>query len=287
MNQPLILLSSMRSMSSRTCAMLGQHPDAFGMPELNLFVADEVGELLRVNQARSHAMHGLLRLLAELHEGEQTEASVDAALDWLHGHSDWSTAALFQYVVDSVHPKLAVEKSSRTALQTASLERAYEAAPEASYLHLTRHPRSAGQAMLESLADEAGDRFKRIDPEKMWLRAHENINEFAENLALGQCMRIRVEDLYSRPEFYLEQIAEWLDIDTSTAAIEAMLHPERSVFAVRGPANAELGSDPDFLDNPKITNFKIEAQQLEGDVAWAADGEFSPQTLKLAREMGY
>ena len=269
--------------------MLGQHPEAYGLPELNLFVADKVAGLIRKNEARDHAMHGLLRLLAQLHSNEQTATGVDEARQWLEAKSDWSTAELFTYIREQIDPLMAVEKSSRTALQFASLERAFNAAPEASFLHLTRHPRASGLAMLESLdKDIALARSGRqVDPETLWSRAHENINEFTAGLALAQCMRIRVEDLFEQPEFYLEQIVEWLELDTSPTAIQSMLHPEKSEFACYGPDNANLGADPDFLDAPELAGVSLAAYELAGPLEWSPESEFSAETQKLAKEMGY
>ena len=43
---PLFILGSPRSFTSLVCAMLGQNPDAYGVPELNLFIEDNLKALI-------------------------------------------------------------------------------------------------------------------------------------------------------------------------------------------------------------------------------------------------
>ncbi|MEO0975422.1 MAG: sulfotransferase, partial [Pseudomonadota bacterium] len=190
---PLIILCPMRSFSSVVCAVLGQHPQTYGLPEVNLFIADTVGELMNAHASRPHGAHGLLRTLAQLEHDEQTEESVAAVQRWLDERSDWTTQQLFEHILDGVAPKIAVDKTPRTVLSPAYLERAYEMFPDASFLHLTRHPRSTGKSLLNNLKrnSEWGGTFDadRVDPENIWLRAHTNITEFASTLPEGQCLR--------------------------------------------------------------------------------------------------
>src|SRR5262245_693869 len=94
---PLIILGSPRSFTSLVCGMLGQHPDAYGMPELNLFMSDSirvlVGELTGYRQIQ---MHGLLRAVAQLYAGEQTLVGIDMARRWLLTRFGASTAEVYQ-----------------------------------------------------------------------------------------------------------------------------------------------------------------------------------------------
>ena len=67
MTEPLFILCPLRSYSSLVCMMLGQHPEMYGLLELNLFLEDSLGDLVRRHQSqRPHAIHGLLRTLAQL-----------------------------------------------------------------------------------------------------------------------------------------------------------------------------------------------------------------------------
>jgi len=291
MQQPLIILCPMRSFSSVVCAMIGQHPELYGLPEVNLFIADTVAELLQIHRPRPHGSHGLLRALAQLQEQAQTDATVAKAQAWLEQHRDWTTKQLFDHLLKLVDPWIAVDKSPRTVLKREYLERAYAMYPNAYYLHLTRHPRSTAKSLLANLRRNAewGGTFdaERIDPERIWLRAYQNIIEFTDGLPLGQAMRLKGEDLLSEPEVYLPQIAEWLDVSTSAEAIEAMLHPERSSYACYGPEQAKYGNDPEFLEKPGLRRGRVREPSLAGPLDWAAEREFSQQTLKLAKQIGY
>lgn len=291
MRPPLIILTPMRSFSSVVCAMLGQHPQAYGLPEVNLFIADTVGELMGLHQARPHGMHGLLRVLAQVHDGEQTDSGVDEALLWLDDHRGWTTRQVFDHILDAIGDRVAVDKSPRTVLSPQYLERAYRMYPEASFLHLTRHPRSTGKSLIANLEKNAewGGTFRadRVDPEKIWLRAHQNVLNFAATLPPGQCMRIKGEDLLSQPDVYLPQIAEWLDIDPGPEALEAMMHPERSPFSCLGPEGAKYGNDPDFLENPVLRPGRVTQPNLGDPLDWAPERGFEKTTLKIARLMGY
>ena len=44
--------------------MLGQHPQCYGLPELNLFLADDLGGLMRWSLIAPFLRDGLLRTLA-------------------------------------------------------------------------------------------------------------------------------------------------------------------------------------------------------------------------------
>ncbi|HIB83599.1 MAG TPA: sulfotransferase [Chromatiaceae bacterium] len=293
MADPLIILTPMRSFSSVVCAMLGQHPEMYGLPEVNLFIADTVGEYWDMLESRQHGRHGLLRALAQLHDGEQTDASVAAATEWLLERRDWTCKKVFDHILESVEPKIAVDKSPRSVLSMDSLNRAREMYPDANYLHLTRHPRATSTSLLANVSQNAewGGNVdaSRLDPEKIWVRAHQNVLDFTASLPLGQVMRLRGEDLLAEPEVYLPQIAEWLFLDDSSAAIDAMMHPETSDFSCRGPKAAELGNDPDFLDNPVLRPGRAALPELDGELEWAKEtGQtFTKETLKIARQIGY
>jgi hypothetical protein len=185
---------------------------------------------------------------------------------------------------------MAVDKSPSTTLRPEYLERAYATYPGANFLHLTRHPRTTGESIVKQLrqGDARGaPRSDQLDPQAAWMRAHTNIVNFAVTLPEGQCLRIKAEDLLSEPELYLPQIAEWLGLDTGAAAIEAMMHPERSPYASPGPEAARFGNDAEFLERPAYRRERVTEPALLGRLSWVPDADFDKPTLKLARELGY
>src|SRR5215471_9146479 len=79
-NGPLFILAPPRSFTSVVCAMLGQHPQMYGLPELHLFAAETVRDRTRLAEQKDFNIHhGLLRVIAQLYFGEQSEVTVRAA----------------------------------------------------------------------------------------------------------------------------------------------------------------------------------------------------------------
>jgi len=290
MVDPLIVLCPIRSFSSVACNILGQHPQTYGLPEVNLFVADDVAGLSAYHQRLSRPRwSGLLRVLAELHSQRQAEDTVLAARTWIRHRQRWSTQAVFDHIIEQVDEqmgdRICVEKSPATVMDSAHLERAYTMYPRASFLHLTRHPVTTGRSIRELVLKTKKE--KTVDPFRLWLVAHLNIFNFTEQLPLGQCMRIKGEDLLSEPDVYLPQIAEWLGLDTSTAAIEAMKHPENSPYACVGPVGARFGHDYKFLESPKLRQGKVREPRLADEASLTLDEDLYPAIVNLSQRMGY
>lgn len=80
MQDPLFIIAPPRSYTSVIGGMIGQHPQVYGLPEVNLSHGDTLGEMWNtVSTAMNFGTAGLLRLLAQLHEGVQTDESVTRA----------------------------------------------------------------------------------------------------------------------------------------------------------------------------------------------------------------
>ncbi len=320
MKEPLIILCPLRSFSSVVSCMLGEHPEAYGFPELNLFVAETIGSLLEYHRNLDRPRwDGLLRTLAQLHEGLQTEDAIMNARVWLQNRKKWTTKALFDYLLEHVDPKMGVEKSPATVMQVQDLERAYRMYSKAHFLHLTRHPISAGKSIqnqlqikaqavknkidnLEKSSSENSDedepveaikrRFKLnvdklIDPHKIWLTAHQNIVRFTDSLPPGQSMRIKGEDLLSDPDLYLPQISEWLGLSTDLPAIQSMKHPETSCYACFGPVGAKFGNDYKFLEEPKLRVGKVKEPLIKDSKHLTPDQDLFDAVESLANRFGY
>lgn len=291
MREPLFVIAPPRSYTSVVGGMLGQHPQAYGLPEVNLSHGDTLGDMWdSILVAANFGTAGLLRLLAELHEGEQTEEAVIRARQWILRRSHWSAAKVFAHFQDAIGPdRMLVDKSPRNTFSVDNLRRLHRIFPRANFLHLTRHPRSQGKSVLD-LMKAYGDGNPKNDPEKTWLRAQTNITAFAGDLATGQYMRIKGEMLLRDPDLYLRQICDWLDLDADNDSISAMLHPETSPFAHIGPPSAPFGNDPNFLTDPALDVdrlARITEPPLEGEIEWKPGQSFSQPVLRLARQFGY
>ena len=280
----LIILSPPRSFSSVVSTMIGQHPQLYGFPELHLFIGDTVESVLD----REHRVGnffgppGVIRTIAELVFGRQTNATVVKAIGWLAERRHWSTKRLMDLFRELVDPKIAMEKSPVTSLQPVFIERAYAFYPDAYYLHLTRHPVSTRKSLIEfremqrerrPAGIEIPLRDHPVDGLLVWHRFHKNILDFTRTLPVGQSIRVKGEDVLSEPDLYLPQIAEWLGVRTDRVAIDAMKHPEASPYAYRGPTPGDGGNDPNFMRSPKLRPGKISEPSLtdfltRADIDW-------------------
>lgn len=270
MYAPLIILCPPRSFSSVVSTIIGEHPQLYGFPELHIFAGETVDEIIqREAKANRPAPAGLLRTLAQEHDGVQTTRTILRAIAWLNERRSWTTKALFDYLLDLVSPRIGVEKSPNTSRNTRFLERAYSMYPHAYFLHLTRHPVSARKSIHEFWASKQGDSSRNMSPLKtsldslfMWYQMHVNIMSFTETLPVGQTMRIKGEDLLSEPSLYLPQIMQWLGGRDDEAAIASMMHPENSPYAYVGPSPARGGNDPKFMRSPVMRHGRVKEPSL-------------------------
>ena len=84
----LFILAPPRSFTTVVSHMLGQHPQMYGLPETHLLGAETLAEWWNLcSQATFNMDHGLLRVVAELYFGEQTEYTVKRASGWLRRRS--------------------------------------------------------------------------------------------------------------------------------------------------------------------------------------------------------
>jgi hypothetical protein len=294
---PLFILSPTRSFSSVVCGMLGQHPQCYGLPELHVFFADDLGGVMDWSDRAFGAvvLDGLLRTLAELHEGAQTEDGIRHAREWMESRRDWSIRSVFDHIQEVVGPRILIEKSPATTFRREFLERLLQTYPNANLLHLIRHPRSTAESAInlrsqhQALNRLAGGR-QQWDPERIWQVSHALSVTVTESLPPGQRMRLKGETLLCNLDVYLPQICEWLGIRRDPEAIEAMMHPENSPYARPGPRGAPFGNDPNYLENPAIDHerlARIKEPRLDGELSWRPGESFSPQTRRLAKQFGY
>ncbi len=296
---PLIILGAPRSFTSLVCAMIGQNPMAYGVPELNLFMADTLEEFISELSGgpRQLQIHGLLRTVAQLYAGEQTINSIDMARRWMLVRLDLSTSQVYAQLCKKVAPLRIIDKSPIYSVAVKNLQRIDQAFPDAYYLHLLRHPRSQGESimrvakgMMAALADSVDYNTDppTIDPQIAWYSIQKNIIEFLANIPKDRQLCRRGEDILNDPRAQLAEICGWCRLPADAAAIEEMLHPENSPYACLGPLGAHLGNDPNFLESPELRPSRGFATSLDGALPWRADGKgFERHVISLAREFGY
>jgi hypothetical protein len=297
----VFILAPGRSFTSVACAMLGQHPQLYGLPELNLAVTDSMEEWRALFDGGPAAIagHGLLRAVAELHFGGQSELTVVQARMWIRRRRRWSSREVFHSLAEAARPLGIVDKSPASVMDGERLNRLLAAFPAARFLQLVRHPRTQGESLLNTawgrrrlVAAGCVDRTTAPptpDPQLLWLRCHETIAAFLAPLPEAQKRTLRGEDLLADPEARSRELAQWLGLQTDAEAIDAMLHPERSPFACQGPRGARFGNDPKFLEAPELRRSRNGGPpSLDGRLPWRRDGdELQPEVRALAVELGY
>lgn len=302
MAPPLFLLAPPRSYTSLVNAMLGQHPQMYGLPELCLFNVDTLVELWQGSTgeiAENVAMvrHGLMRAVAEVWGGEQRTNTVNMAFAWASAREHLSTAEVYQEIVDRIHPLVAVEKSPSYTMSVRRMQAMHRAFSDARFLHLVRHPVAQckslmaindGAFCLKIEAFELGDDYAMIEPQIAWHDINANILDFLREVPPERQLRMRGEDIMAAPQAKLAEIARWAGLRDDPQAIDEMMHPERSPYACFGPVNALFGNDPNFLAGPTFRPHTPKVPPLAQPVPWRTDGRgLYPEVIALAQEFGY
>ena len=270
MAPPLFLLAPPRSYTSLINAMIGQHPQAFGLPELCLFNADTLKELwIRISDEMgddTKTRQGLLRAVAEIYAGEQTAATITMANYWAAAREERSTASVYQELVAKIDPLISVEKSPAYTISLKRMRAIRKAFPDARFLHLIRHPVPQCKSVM-SLNDGAYALYVNsieflddravVEPQFAWHDQNVDILNFLDEVPSHLQLRIRGEDIIGDPRHYLGIICRWLAIRDDDEAIGEMMHPERSPFACFGPINALFGNDPNFLRGRLFARTKL------------------------------
>lgn len=302
MAAPLFLLAPPRSYTSLVNAMLGQHPQAYGLPELCLFNVETLVDLWRgsnteIPENGALVRHGLLRAVAEIYCGEQRTTTVNMAFAWASRREHLSTGHVFQEIVDKLHPLVAVEKSPSYPMSVKRMQAIRRTFPDARFVHLLRHPVAQckslmaindGSFCLKVEAFELAEDYALMEPQIAWHDININILNFLDEVPAECQLRMRGEDIMAEPERNLARIARWAGLRDDGEAVDAMMHPERSPFACFGPLNALFGNDPNFLAGPTFRPHKPKVPSLSKPVPWRTDGKgLYPEVIALAQEFGY
>ncbi len=278
--------------------MIGQNPAAYGVPELNLFIADTLENLLlECSGFKQIQLHGLLRTVAQLYAGEQSLHSIDMARRWIGRRLSRSTSDIYKELCRKVAPLRIVDKSPAYSVHRRTLDKLYETFPQARFLHLLRNPRTQGESMmavanglmavLANSIDYDTDP-PMVDPQISWFDMQMVILEFLETVPEERVMRLRGEDALKDPVNTLGSIARWAGLACDDDAIDEMLHPERSPFAYVGPFGAHLGNDINFLRSPAYRPGEVRDPPLRGPLSWRTDGKgFRADVIELAEALGY
>lgn len=289
--EPVVILAAPHSDAARVAAMLGAHPRAFPLPHLHLFHCDTVAELLDLFAHTSErAGDGLLRAVAALFGDGQTDRGVATARDFLERRGDWSTVALFHALTDAIAPRVAVCHDTSAPLRITELDRWSEAAPNAAYVHLMRHPVAFDQHARADCRErlylppdytDHADGQVQLDPQLLWYRVQQTLTTHID--ADNGAFQLRLEDLHADARATLSSVCEWLGWSRREADLAAMLRPERTPFAMRGPDAAPFGLDQAFLS---ASDFAAPLGATPRTGVLARSG-LAPDVVRVARSYGY
>jgi hypothetical protein len=292
---PVFILAPARSYSTVSVAMLAQHPDLFGFPELVLFRTPDVGGMLTENEGQTrlpaqwfrNRLTGVLRAVAQLHEGSQTADAIDRAERWLAEHSDWPTVRLMDHLLDLIAPRTGIEKSPDSTNTDKALDACVSAYPNARFIHLTRHPVTTQRSMFEQARSWEGDDLGKINRAALvWYLSHLRIAKKLAPMPADRWLRVRAEDLLGNSDVTLRRVCEWLELPCDSDIVARMRHPEDWCFAGGGPEGNLLGGDYKFMTAPALRPIP-EPGPVTFNPAWDMHPELVSQITQLARFLGY
>jgi hypothetical protein len=279
------------------CGIIGQHPQLYGSPELNLFRA----RTMRKFNTMGRLHMGLHRFVAQVYGGEQTIESVEMAKRWVAARVDRTTGEVHRELCARIAPHALVQKSPRYQRRISYMLDLLDAFPKARFIHLVRHPRGMSESYLKlndlpiqllacaecGAVDRSGPK-PVADPQILWHDYNLRILRFQEMVHPDRWLRINGEAFFTNLDDNLVDLCRWLDIATDPESIAAMKRPEESPYACFGPVNALVGNDPNFLRSPKLRPYRSKEESLEGPLSWREDGKsFHPRVVAMAHSFGY
>lgn len=309
---PLVILTPPRSHSSIVGTMIGCHPQLYGLPELQLWEAETIAEwLLRCANRYAGITDGILRAVAELLFGSQTERTIELARGWIRRRAACTVGMILEELARMTFPRILTDKSPATVWDLGSMQRVLDMFPDAHFIHLVRHPRGQGESVVKYLADlggpgqaprwlhelvafepvdhNVGPPPSGVDPQHAWYALNRKILTFLKQVPVERQLRVRSEDVLMDPDIELKRIGAWLGLRSDDEALDAMKSPERSPYACFGPANAPFGNDINFLQDPTFRPMPQPiTHSLDGPLPWRGDDVgFARHVIDQATIFGY
>lgn len=297
---PVFVLAAPYCGAARLAQRLAQHPALYALPELCLFLADRVDDLLDIYRL-SQGTHGdgLLRAVAQLQFGAQRDAEVEAARDWLAQRRTSTVGELLAELAALVAPRRLVIPDSESTLRPMDLARLRRHVAGARAIHLVRHPWTQGCLMAPALKQRlfVPPDFKdhswdppMADPQIPWLRCNANI-ERAFAAAPEALRRLRLETLESAADRTraLASLCDWIGVTSTPADLESMNADGEWVFGGHGPRAAPFGLEAEMLMPAPAADRQRAAQTaLDQPLPWRPDAiGFDASVIAHAQRYGY
>lgn len=283
---PLFILAPSHHHASEVWAMLGRHPELASVPETNLLTAAVVADLDRFRTAHPHFLDGLLRAVAQYGPGGTSATGIEVQR-WLDERRNAPTTEVFRQLRAWAAPRAMVERITTLVSVPGGLERVAAAAPDARYLHLSRHPRGACESWAATARRSGRGTSAQVTASTLWLKPHLRILEFLESIPMDRKMFIRVETLLEEPGVYLPQIAEWLGVSGTPAAIDAMRRPGASATGRPGAEAVRPGPGLHSAERQTLRPVAQPDDGLEAPLSWGAPLGADEVLRVYATQFGY
>ncbi len=280
--------------------MLAQHPALYALPELCLFMADRVDDLLDIFHISQGAhADGLLRAVAQLQFGAQRDAEVEAARDWLTQRRANTVGELLAELAALVAPQRLVIPDSESPLRPIDLRRLRQHVPGARAVQLLRHPWTQGCLMTHSLRQRlfVPPDFKdhswdppMADPQIPWLRCNANIElAFASSPELLRRQRLEALESEADCAGALSALCDWIGVSSAPDVVNRMCRAEDWIFAGHGPRAAPFGLEAEMLAPPPHAERERAADAaLDQPLPWRPDAiGFDASVIAHAQRYGY
>jgi hypothetical protein len=257
---PIIVLATPRSCSTLLVAALSGHPELCGVPELCLFPAAPIRELLEsrfslhTDSGRWHR-HALLRAFAWARYQSMSAADLDAANTELLDMAGLNSAQVMHTIMALVAPRTLVEKSPPTACSDRAFADCLQTFPDALYIHLVRDPVSVARSQVRlhrtrGLYPDLSDHRLFLFALHNWYVTHRRLRAALSRLDSSQWSCVSAEDLRSQPERTLTALLARLRLANEAAVVDRMLHTERWPFA--SGLGGRYGGDYLFFADPRF-----------------------------------
>ncbi len=256
--QAVFVISSPRSGSTLTRAILGGSPKLFSPPELQLLNYDTLQQRKKHLTGRDDFwLDGTVRAIMAI-----KDCSVDEAWQIMEEYEaqNMSVKDFYRVMQEWIGDRVFVDKTPNYALSPDILQRAEAYFDNALYVHLIRHPYGVIPSFQKAKLHVFYPPFftaehnfsSRQLAELVWLISHQNILNFLENIPAARQYRLFYEDLVLEPQKTVQGVCDFLHIDIHPDMLEPQKNKEKRMTDGLNDLSKMLG-DVRFHEHKGIT----------------------------------
>ncbi len=287
-NPPAVfVISSPRSGSTLTRAILGGHPKLFSPPELQLLNFNTLRERKQNLTGRDDFwLDGTIRAIMEIKKCSADEArQIMSEFE----EKDYTVKDFYYELQQWLNDQIFVDKTPNYALSVDILKRAEMYFEDALYIHLIRHPYgvipSFEKARLHVFyppffTDEHPFTPRQL-AELIWLISHQNILTFLKEIPKERQFRLYYEDLVTDPEKTVKKMCDFLGIDLHPDMLDPQKDSHKRMTDGLNDLSKMLG-DVRFHEHKGIT-----ADRAYSWKRTLTEDYLSDLTWKLVEDFGY